>query len=279
MGSTDPALRIRGNALAMALGTPEGPATIDATQRGAELEVAVTGDGAPWLVPRLPALFGLLDDPASFVPPDPRMRQIWKRSLGTHLPTLPTVFTRLAQVILLQLVTTSEGYRAWSRIVRALGEPAPGGGGLMVPPAAEALARAPWYRFVADGVPHKQARTLVRCAGRAEALEAAHRAGPDALTEALAALPGIGPWTIGYLRGTAAGDPDAVLEGDYHLPHTAAWLLAREERGSDEALLRLLEPYAGNRFRVIRALWASGVRAPRRGPRRAPRPLYGTEGR
>jgi 3-methyladenine DNA glycosylase/8-oxoguanine DNA glycosylase len=274
MGPSDPTLRIEGGTMWAALGTPDGAVSLRATQHPGHLDVRVEGPGRSWLSPHLPALFGLLDDPATFVPPDPRMRRIWKRSLGTHLPRLPTVFARLAQVILLQLVTTGEGYRAWSRIVRTLGEPAPGDGGLRVPPTADVLARVPWYRFVADGVPHKQARTLVRCAARAPALEAAHRQGRDALADALDGLRGVGPWTVGYLRGTAGGDPDAVLIGDYNLPHTAAWALSGEERGSDEGLLRLLDPYAGNRFRVIRALWASGIHAPRRGPRRAPRPLY-----
>ena len=66
-------------------------------------------------------------------------------------------------------------------------------------------------------------------------------------------------------------DPDAVPTGDYGLPHTVAWNLAREPRGSDARMLELLEPFRGHRYRAIRLLLKGGVRAPRRGPRRAPR--------
>ena len=46
----------------------------------------------------------------------------------------------------------------------------------------------------------------------------------------------------------------------------------RREPGADDArMLELLEPYRGHRWRVIRLLWANGVHAPRRGPRRARR--------
>jgi 3-methyladenine DNA glycosylase/8-oxoguanine DNA glycosylase len=69
----------------------------------------------------------------------------------------------------------------------------------------------------------------------------------------------------------AFGDPDAVSLGDYHLPHLVSWALAGEARGSDERMLELLEPYAGQRARVIRLLELSGIMPPRYGPRMAPR--------
>ncbi len=50
-----------------------------------------------------------------------------------------------------------------------------------------------------------------------------------------------------------------------------AWALAGEARGTDERMLELLEPYRGQRGRVLRLLELAGVRAPRYGPRMAPR--------
>jgi hypothetical protein len=50
-----------------------------------------------------------------------------------------------------------------------------------------------------------------------------------------------------------------------------AWALAGEPRGTDERMLELLEPYRGQRGRVVRLLEASGIRAPAYGPRLAPR--------
>ena len=63
-------------------------------------------------------------------------------------------------------------------------------------------------------------------------------------------------------------DPtDAVVVGDYHLPHVVAYSLAGEPRATDERMLELLAPYAGQRARVQRLLVRGGARPPRRGAR------------
>jgi 3-methyladenine DNA glycosylase/8-oxoguanine DNA glycosylase len=59
----------------------------------------------------------------------------------------------------------------------------------------------------------------------------------------------------------ALGDPDAVFVGDLHVPHLVSSALAGEQRGSDERMLELLEPYRGHRARVVRLLLA-GARFP-----------------
>ena len=65
----------------------------------------------------------------------------------------------------------------------------------------------------------------------------------------------------------ALGDPDAVGLGDYNLPNMVCWALAGERRGGDERMLELLAAFSGHRGRVIALLEASGVSAPRFGPR------------
>ena len=89
----------------------------------------------------------------------------------------------------------------------------------------------------------------------------------------LRAMPGIGAWTAAEAIRCALGDPDAVSVGDYHLKHLVAWVLAGEPRATDERMLELLEPYRGQRGRVVRLLEASGMGAPRYGPRRPLRRL------
>jgi 3-methyladenine DNA glycosylase/8-oxoguanine DNA glycosylase len=86
------------------------------------------------------------------------------------------------------------------------------------------------------------------------------------------ALPGIGPWTAAEVGRAAFGDPDAVSVGDFHLPNLVCWALAGEPRGDDSRMLELLEPYRGQRGRVVRLLEASGLRSPRYGPPMSPRP-------
>ena len=89
---------------------------------------------------------------------------------------------------------------------------------------------------------------------------------PDEADRRLRSLPGIGLWTSAEIRQRAAGDPDAVSIGDYHLPRAVGWTLAG--RITDDAgMLELLAPYAGHRYRVTRLIELSGGHPPRRGPR------------
>ena len=86
---------------------------------------------------------------------------------------------------------------------------------------------------------------------------------------------GIGPWTVAEVASRALGDADAVSVGDFHLAHLVGWALTGS-RTDDAGMLRLLEPWAGHRQRVIRLLeLTQTTRAPKFGPR-APRarPLH-----
>ena len=97
---------------------------------------------------------------------------------------------------------------------------------------------------------------------------------PDAYRR-ITALRGVGPWSAALVGMQALGDADAVPVGDYHIPNTVAWALAGEDRGSDERMLELLEPFRPHRGRVVRLLKSAGIKAPRYGPRA---PLRGIEG-
>jgi 3-methyladenine DNA glycosylase/8-oxoguanine DNA glycosylase len=77
----------------------------------------------------------------------------------------------------------------------------------------------------------------------------------------------VGAWTAAEAARAAFGDPDAVSLGDYHLPNIVAWALAGEPRGDDDRMLELLEPYRGQRARLVRLLELSGSAPPRYGPR------------
>ena len=65
--------------------------------------------------------------------------------------------------------------------------------------------------------------------------------------------------------GGIHGGADVLVTGDYTIPHTVCWVLAREARGTDERMRELLAPFTGNRWRVVRLMWARNLHAPRRG--------------
>jgi hypothetical protein len=74
--------------------------------------------------------------------------------------------------------------------------------------------------------------------------------------------------------GPVCGDDDAVAVGDYHLPNIVAWNLAGEPRADDARMLALLEPFHGQRGRVLRLLGLAGARPPKFGPRQRILPMH-----
>ena len=105
------------------------------------------------------------------------------------------------------------------------------------------------------------------------ALERAAAVGSAEFQRVLTTLPGVGPWTATALTINVLGDPDCVLLGDLHVPHTVCHALAGQDRGSDERMLELLAPWPGHRGRVVRLVSGAGLGAPRRGPRYTPIPI------
>jgi 3-methyladenine DNA glycosylase/8-oxoguanine DNA glycosylase len=77
-------------------------------------------------------------------------------------------------------------------------------------------------------------------------------------------------WTAAEVVQRTFGDPDTVSVGDYHLKNIVGWSLAGRRNTDDAGMLELLEPWRGNRQRVVRLLLTGGPRRPRRGPRFAP---------
>jgi len=134
--------------------------------------------------------------------------------------------------------------------------------------AARALRELAPAELARLGVEGRRAAALREVGWRAARLDAAVDANPSELERMLAALPGLGPWTIQSLLLHGLGNPDAVPLGDLHLPHLVAWNLAREASGDDARMLELLSPWAGQRGRVLRWLLVAGERSPRAGPRR-----------
>jgi 3-methyladenine DNA glycosylase/8-oxoguanine DNA glycosylase len=107
---------------------------------------------------------------------------------------------------------------------------------------------------------------VVEAARRGPSIVHAIGASPGDADAVLLALRGVGPWTSAETRIRAHGDPDAVSVGDYHLAHEVGFALIGR-RVDDDAMLELLEPWAGQRQRVVRLIGLSGAREPRRGPR------------
>jgi len=142
---------------------------------------------------------------------------------------------------------------------------------MFAPPTVDGWQHVPSWVWHRAGLEPPQSQTVVRAARRGDAITRTVLAAEDgeAVDRVLVSQHGIGPWTSAETRIRALGDPDAVSVGDYHVAHEVGFALTGS-RTDDDGMLRLLEPWAGHRQRVIRLIGASGVREPRRGPRLHP---------
>jgi 3-methyladenine DNA glycosylase/8-oxoguanine DNA glycosylase len=293
-GPGDPSVRFEvSGSTWRATRTPDGPVTMLIELRPGDggrgdgpgvIRARAWGPGSGWALGRLEGLIGLDDDPAALVPRHEAVADAVRRVRGMRIGHSGAVLEALVPAILEQKVTGAEAGRTYRGLLARYGEEAPGGFGLRLHPEPAVLAGLPYHAFHPLGLERRRAeliRAVAREASRLERLGAAAEgpgADPAARAAAYAALqafPGIGPWTAAEVGMRAFGDADAVSVGDFHLPNMVAWALAGEPRGTDERMLELLEPYRGQRGRVLRLLELSGAQAPRRGPRMAPRRIDG----
>jgi 3-methyladenine DNA glycosylase/8-oxoguanine DNA glycosylase len=266
--------------------TPAGPGTLrlaarqaagpDGRQTWTGVQAAAWGPGARWLLASVPDLLGARDDPAAFRPLHPGLRRLVERFSGLRISRTGRVLEALVPAVLEQKVVGVEARRAWRLLLLWHGLPAPGpapaGMRVFPPPAVwQAIPSWDWHRAGAEAV---RGRTIAGAADVAGRLEAAGIRPAAEADRMLQSLPGIGPWTSAEIRQRAAGDPDAVSVGDYHIPALVGWTLAGVAT-DDAGMLELLAPYAGQRYRVTRLIELGGGGPPRRGPRMSVRDYRG----
>jgi 3-methyladenine DNA glycosylase/8-oxoguanine DNA glycosylase len=239
--------------------TPDGNATLRLARAGDTLMGTAWGEGADWALARIPDLAGFADDPESFLPEQPNLRDLARRQVGARFGRTRLVFDSMARNVLAQKVTGQEAANGWKALVRRYGEPAPGPDrGLRLPPAPEVIAALPYYEFHPLGIEQRRAETLKRVAAKAPRLEQLAFASSREVRTTMESISGIGEWTSAKTVMVTHGDADAVPVGDFHIKHMAAWHLAGRPRGSDEEMLELLEPYRPHRGRVVRLLHLLG---------------------
>ncbi|MBK7722801.1 MAG: DNA-3-methyladenine glycosylase 2 family protein [Austwickia sp.] len=250
--------------------TPAGPVTavLRPEPGTAALHATAWGPGADWLLERLARVVADEDDDAGFRIHHDVVRQLRRRFAHWRVPATGLVIESLVPSIIEQRVTGKEAFGSYRALVRAYGDPAPGPlaeRGLMVAPTARRWASIPSWGWTTAGVDSGRAATVVQACARAGRLEEVAD-DPAAARRRLAALPGVGRWTVAEVAHTALGDPDAVSFGDYHVAKNIGWALTGRPV-EDAQLAELLEPYTGHRYRVQRLIELGGLRRPRRGPR------------
>ncbi len=249
--------------------TPAGPGTLAVAANGQQVRAQAWGDGADWLLAQVPALLGDGDNWSALdVSSTPVLHRVHRVHPGVRLTNTGRVLSVLVPAILEQKVTGQEARRSWRLLLSRFGTPAPGpAAGLRIPPTARALLDLPTWEWHRLGVDHKRQRTIRAAASVASRLEECVDLPLDAACARLRLVPGVGVWTVAETMQRAVGHPDLVSVGDYHLKNMVVHLLTGRPRGSDEEMLDLLAPWAGQRQRVMRLVELSGISAPRYGPR------------
>jgi 3-methyladenine DNA glycosylase/8-oxoguanine DNA glycosylase len=244
--------------------TPGGPGSIRVLPgrpepAGTRVRAQAWGHGAAWLLDALPAALGFYDDISGFADlatAHPVIKDAARRHPDLRLGRSGRLMEALVPAILEQKVVVLEAHRAWRILLSKYGVPPPGPAprGMRVFPDPKTWRRIPswdWHRAGVEGV---RAETIIRAATVADSLERLLTLSHAEADRKLRTIAGIGVWTSAEARQRAAGDPDAVSVGDYHLKNVVGWALAGRPRSTDEEMLALLEPFAGQRHRVTRLI-------------------------
>lgn len=269
-GNGDPPSALHGETHWKATRTLAGPATVACRPTGTR-EVTFWSWGAGDEVALSNAHHWLgLEDPLEALDPSHHrvVQQVARQHLGVRMGRFGEVFDRLVPTTLGQLVIAAEAKRSHRRLIARFGEAAPGPLDLRLAPRPDTYVELGSRQFHQVGVERKRAEIIQRVAQRAARLDRLLDITPGDAYDVLLRIRGIGPWTAMSVGRTAFGDPDAVIVGDYNIPHSVAWALEGKRRSNDDEMLELLSPFAGHRGRVLGML-KGDAKPPRNGPKNA----------
>jgi AraC family transcriptional regulator of adaptative response / DNA-3-methyladenine glycosylase II len=209
-------------------------------------------------VQRCRELFDLDADPgmiADGLRPDPVVGPLVRAQLGLRRPGCADGFELAVRAVLGQQVSLAAARTFGGRLVARFGEPLETGDDRLthVFPTPEALVEAELETIGLTGRRAATLRALARAtsAGRLTLDRGADR---EECVAALLALPGVGPWTAGYIAMRALGDPDVFLPNDLGL-RTAAKGLGLP--GDPGALAEHAQRWRPWRSYAAMHLWAS----------------------
>lgn len=254
LGLHDPSCRLSRHTWERAVWTLEGPAAVRVTLDGGQAHCTWWG---PFPHEQLADILGLTDElPELDLPLAPVRLSRW-----------PFVHEVVYRRVFEQRVAFTEASRSHRKLLERFGLEAPGPTGLRcIDPARLRRLRAGELGWLE--VDPQRGRALTEIGLVWKKLDRLRD--PVLLRRAVHSLFGCGVWTAEWTAGLALADSDAVPTGDFGLPNLVAWNLAGTPRADDTRMLELLEPYRGQRFRVLRMLLSAGADAPRFGPRMDP---------
>ncbi len=211
-------------------------------------------------VQRTRRLLDLDCDPASVrgvLGADPVLEQLVAARPGLRAPGHPDGAELLVRAVLGQQVSVAGARTLARRLVEAHGEPLADslshGDVTHAFPAASTIAGLSPADFA---MPRARGAALINACARLADGSIVLDAGTDRAeaTAALAALPGLGPWTAGYVAMRALGDPDVFLPTDIGVRNALRGLGCD---ASPKAAAAMAERWRPWRSYALHHLWAS----------------------
>ncbi|MCQ4083109.1 helix-turn-helix domain-containing protein [Streptomyces sp. RB6PN25] len=210
-------------------------------------------------VQRIRHLFDLDADPdavGQLLGTDPVLAPAVAARPGVRSPGAADPFELGIRAVIGQQITVAGARTMLGTLVAAYGDRLPGGadsGLTHLFPAADRLAAA---GFTELGMPDSRRRTLRALAEAVAsgALRLDPGADRDETTTRLLDLPGIGPWTTGYIRMRALGDPDVFLPTDVGVRRGLAVLGVDGAPRTASAVAEAWRPW---RSYALHHLWAA----------------------
>ncbi|MET0304201.1 MAG: DNA-3-methyladenine glycosylase 2 family protein [Microbacteriaceae bacterium] len=270
-GGTDPTVQRDGSAWWITMLTPLGDATLRLDGGGRlPVSAAAWGDGAEWAIDRVPELLGAGDADDEFeAHRHPLVAELHRRAPGLRLTRTAQVMASLVPAVLFQKVTAKEAKASWRWLLRRYGRPAPGPApiGMRVVPSPAEWHRIPSWDWHRAGVGPQRSDTIMRVAAVGTSLDRAANVDGVEARRRMRTIVGVGEWTAAETAQRSHGDADAVSFGDFHICKRVGWALTGS-RVDDDGMRELLEPWAGQRQRVVRLIETSAAGAyERHGPR------------
>jgi len=209
---------------------------------------------------RLRYLFDLDADPAAVsevLGTDPVLGPAVEGLPGLRIPGHVDGDELLVRAVIGQQVSVAGARTIAGRLSAAHGRPlatAVGGVTRRFPTASDLAGLSPGDLPLPEG----RGRALLRVAGLLADGEIVLDPGADRdeVGARLLAVPGIGPWTVAYVRMRALGDPDAFLAGDLGVRRALEGLGLP---GGERSALALAEQWRPYRAYALQYLWAGGV--------------------
>lgn len=242
------------------------PVLIDVSLAATQATCTTLADGAlppaaqQLLDDALPNILGLRIDPAPFlkaVRKDALLGPLTQRQGPLRIVQSATVFEALTWAIIGQQINLPFAIALRRTFIRQAGRVH--SSGIWCYPEAADVARLAADDLTTRKFSRSKADTLLRLARLVDdgALDLANNGDIEAISAALLAVKGIGPWTVNYALLRGYGYADCSLHGDVAIRAALQRLLGEDSKPDMPRTEQLLARYAPHRTMAAAHLWAS----------------------